>query len=928
MYLMHYGVKRRSGRYEWGSGENPYQHEPWFHNMVKKLKASGMSEKEIANSFKVPMTVKELRAHVSISRNEKRASDIAQAVRLKEKGYSLMAIAERLNLSGESQVRSLLKAYDNRSENIFEATTTVLKDAIDKQHYIDVGSGVELYLGVSRTHLDAALIDLKDGDGYHLYKFKQEQLGTGKETERKVLAAPDVTLSEVLKNKEKIGVVGVFSEDGGETYTPIVKPRNVDSKRIQVRYAEEGGKEKDGVIELRRGVDDISLGNAKYAQVRIAVDGTHYLKGMAMYSDDMPDGVDIIFNTNKKLGTPTMLDDPKAKQVFKPMQQGDEENPFGATIKGEKDLIRAQRYYTDKDGNRQLSALNVVNEEGDWGNWSKNIASQMLSKQSPTLAKKQLDLAYKSKADEFEEIMSLTQPVVRQKLLAAFADECDSAAVDLKAAPFQRQGTFAILPIPSMKSTEIYAPKYEDGEEVVLIRYPHAGIFEIPRLTVNNKNRDAKSVMGNAEDAVGINAKVAEQLSGADFDGDTVLVIPTKTAKIKTAPAQKDLIDFDPKASYPAYEGMHRMTKSEKGIEMGKISNLITDMTVGGAPLEDIVKAVKHSMVVIDAEKHNLNYKQSEIDHDIAALKTEWQGGANRGASTLISKASSTEYVNTRRVKIDLNTGKKVYEYTNYTNKIGEYFVDPRTNKRVYTGKMSEAERDALLEQVRSETGKKVKLVPAHEKLKTTKSTKMYEHEDAFELSSGTAIEAVYAQHANRLKDLANQARKESVNTHYTYSPSANKTYAKEVESLDAKLNMALMNAPLERKAQAIADAKVKLKRDANPEMDADHVKKEKAIALTKARNQVGAHKSLVNITDKEWEAIQAGAVTKTTLSKIMANSDLDRIKELATPRPVVTLPANTIARARQMLKAGHTQAEVANALGISTSTLSKVLNP
>ena len=132
------------------------------------------------------------------------------------------------------------------------------------------------------------------------------------------------------------------------------------SDRILVKFKEDGGADRDGLIQLRRGVDDISLGNAKYAQVRIAVDGTHYLKGMATYSDDIPKGYDIVFNSNKsqskgKLG------------AMKEMDLENPENPFGASIKSFDDqLVRAQRHYIDKNGVEQQSALNIVNEEGDW----------------------------------------------------------------------------------------------------------------------------------------------------------------------------------------------------------------------------------------------------------------------------------------------------------------------------------------------------------------------------------------------------------------------------------------------------------------------------------------------------------------------------------------------------------------------------------
>ena len=52
---------------------------------------------------------------------------------------------------------------------------------------------------------------------------------------------------------------------------------------------------------------------------------------------------------------------------------------------------------------------------------------------------------------------------------------------------------------------------------------------------------------------------------------------------------------------------------------MGKISNLITDMTLLGASEDKLARAVRHSMVVIDDEKHHLDYKQSEKDNNIAA---------------------------------------------------------------------------------------------------------------------------------------------------------------------------------------------------------------------------------------------------------------------------------------------------------------------
>ena len=645
-YLMHYGTPRHSGRYPYGSGKDPYQSSRGFVGYSNQLKKDGFTEKQIADHF--GMTVKQYRARYSNARNEVYADNVSQAQRLKDKGYSNVAIAERMGTT-ESSVRNWLKPGAEDRANKATNTSKILKDAVASKKYIDVGGGVENQLGVSRNTLDNAISMLEE-QGYTKHYIQTEQMGTGKKTSIMVLAAPGTTYSEVSKNRSEIEFPGYHSTDKGNSYDSIKNPVSISSKRIKINYKEDGGIDKDGVIELRRGVDDISLGNARYAQVRIAVDGTHYLKGMAMYSDNMPDGVDILFNTNKSKGTPMLGE--KDNSVLKPMKK-DKDNPFGATIKGEDKLQMAQRYYIDKDGKRKQSAINIVNEEGDWNVWKKSLSSQMLSKQSPILAKKQLKLAYDLKQEEFDEIISLKNPVIKQQLLNKFADGCDSAAVHLKAACLPRQASKVILPFPNMKENEIYAPSFRNGEQVALIRYPHAGTFEIPTLTVNNKNKTANSLIKNAKDAVGIHPRVAERLSGADFDGDTVLVIPTKGVKLKTSDPLPGLKNFDPKTSYPAYPGMIRTGEKGSGFnkqrQMGDVSNLITDMTIRGATSSELARAVRHSMVVIDAEKHNLNYKQSAIDNDIAGLKKKYQGRENAGASTLISKASGDKRVPVRK---------------------------------------------------------------------------------------------------------------------------------------------------------------------------------------------------------------------------------------------------------------------------------------
>ena len=874
--LYHYGIKRRSGRYPWGSGAKKSRNASDFLSTVDVLEKDGFNEKQIAEYF--GLQTKQLRAYKSNAHNEVRAAKAAMALRLKDKGYSNSEIGRRMGIN-ESSVRSLLDPAISMRKNASTNTAEMLEKEIASKKYIDVGGGVENQIGVSRNTLDNAVEQLR-AKGYTYHYLKVEQLGTGKFTSIKVLAAPDVTYKEVKDNQSKVTSPGFYSEDLGQTVVGIKPPSSISSKRILVNYGDQGGSDKDGVIELRRGVKDLDLGAARYAQVRVAVDGTHYLKGMAMYSDDIPKGYDVIFNTNKNSSTPKM-------DVFKKMKD-DPENPFGATIR--------QKTYIGKDGKEHLSALNIVNEEGDWNTWKKTLSSQMLSKQSTALAKKQLKLAYDIKKEEFDEICSLKNPVIKKTLLDKFADNCDSSAVHLKAAGLPRQASKVILPFPEMKDTEIYAPSYRNGEKVVLIRYPHGGTFEIPELIVNNKsNKKAKGLIGNAQDAVGINPRVAERLSGADFDGDTVLVIPVGKVKIKTSAPLKGLKNFDPKVAYPGYPGMPKPGEKGSGFDkqgkMGDISNLITDMTIKGAPADDIAAAVRHSMVVIDAEKHNLNWRQSYLDNGIANLKAKYQGASNAGASTLISRAKGDKRVPKRK---------------------DGYKVDPETGRKIFTETGETYEKN----------GKQV--------VRLQKSSKMYETEDAYSLSSGTAMENTYADHANKLKALANSARKTSLTTKpIPYSPEAKAKHRQEVDSLNAKLNIALKNRPLERKAQLLANERVKLVRQNNPDMDKDDIKKLKNQALTQARLQTGASKKarLVDITDREWEAIQSGAISTNKLSQIIQNSDLDILKQRSMPRESRGISDAKRARAKMLESNGYTLAEIADSLGVSTSTISKVLN-
>ncbi|MBQ8134800.1 MAG: helix-turn-helix domain-containing protein [Clostridia bacterium] len=895
--LMHYGMPRRSGRYPWGSGENPYQHSGDFLSRIVELQKQGLSETEIAKSM--GLTTTQLRIQRSLAKDERRALDVATAKSLREKGYSLNEIAKKMGFKNDSSVRSLLNEGSETRMNQAKKTAEFLKKQIEEKGMIDVGTGVERELGISKEKLNQALYIL-EMEGYPVYGAGVPQVtNPGKQTNIKVLCPPGTEHKDIY-NYENIHTINDYiSYDGGETFRKAFEyPESMDSKRMKVRYAEEGGIDKDGVIEIRRGVEDLSLGKSHYAQVRILVDGTHYIKGMAVYSDDMPDGVDVIFNTNKTQGTPL-------QKVLKPIHD-DPDNPFGSLIKEH----GGQSYYDDPDGRfvdevtgkrQSLSLINKRAEEGDWGEWSDHLPSQFLSKQSKTLIKKQLDLAAADKVAEFDEICSLTNPTVKKVLLKSFSDDCDAAAVHLQAAALPRQKYQVILPLTTIKDTEVYAPNYRDGEQVALVRYPHGGTFEIPILTVNNKNAEGKRVLGiNPLDAVGISSKVASRLSGADFDGDTVMVIPTgERIKITSTRQLEGLVGFDPKLEYGGKpEGTFKKMKNTQ-TEMGKISNLITDMTLRGATRDELERAVRHSMVVIDAEKHGLDYKQSEIDNGISSLKKKYQGSYDKngkyheGASTLISRAKSETSVLKRRGSpiIDKATGEQSYK------EVHEEYFDKKTGKT---------------------------------KIRTQKSTKMAETKDAYTLVSDadTPQERAYAEYANKMKSLANQARKEMVNTgKIPYSSSAKATYQKEVDSLKASLNVALKNAPRERQAQAMANAEVAAKKKANPDMKPAEIKKAGQQALTKARNVVGAKRTTIQISDREWEAIQSGAISENVLTQILNHVDIDDLRQRATPRQTSTLSQAKINKIASMKASGYSTSEIADAVGVSTSTVSKYLS-
>lgn len=934
--LMHYGMPRRSGRYPWGSGEEPYQHSRDFLGRVEEMRKANFTytdengkkwtgDNAIAKSLGYNTT--DFRTVYSIAKDERRADQVATAKRLKEKeGLSNTEIGKKMGIR-ESSVRSLLNPNSESRMKQARETANFLKKQVDEKKMIDVGKGVERELNISREKLDQALFMLQAEGKYEVYGGRFEQVtNKGQMTTQKVLCVPGTPHSDIYKLDKIHTLDDYITRDDGKTFErKFHYPESMDSKRLMIRYKEDGGIKKDGLVELKPGVADLSLGETNYSQVRIMVDGKKYIKGMAVYGDpkDFPKGVDVIFNTNKSKSVAKL-------DVLKDIKK-DPDNPFGALIKEE----GGQYWYSDKKGNKKLGLINKTREEGEWNKWKDSLPSQFLSKQSISMAKKQLGIAKADKQEEFDKIMELTNPTIKKYYLNKFAQSCDSAAVHMQAAALPGQKYHVILPITSMKDDEVFAPGYNDGQKLALIRYPHGGTFEIPILTVNNKNKEALRMIGkDSIDALGINHKVAERLSGADFDGDTAMAIPThdragKVKIISTNPL-KDLEGFDNKLEYGGEKrigsdgkehyyrnGKEYSIMKKTDTEMGRISNLITDMTLAGADEKELARAVKHSMVVIDAEKHKLDYKASERDNNIAALKRTYQGKTTGGASTIISKAKGEYDVPKRQGTPKINIK-------------GKEWYDPKRPEGSLIYKTAD-DANYTIERINKRTGK----VEIINKTRTQKSTKMAETDDANTLVSQYKhpMELVYADYANAMKNLANKARLEMVNTgKIAYSRNARKIYANEVESLNTKLNKAELNITKERAANRIAAAKVNNKRveaENNGEpLKAKDIRKAGQQALTKAREEVGSiarrDRNIV-ISDKEWEAIQAGAVSETILKRILNNSDPDVLRQRAMPKEKKTVKTATINRIKAM-SGSYTIKQIADKLGLSTSTVAKYL--
>jgi len=1025
-FLMHAGVAHDenppttgSGRYPWGSGNRPHQHSWDLKSRYEKLKALGMTEKEIAAAMGFTKEewdnvnhqmvqgghIAKLRAEKEIAVANVNSDKYEEVMWYYNhidpktgKPYTRAEIARIMGIN-ESSVRSIENTKTAAEDNQLFRAAEQLKKISAEKGIIDVGKGVEHELGISPDRLNTVLEVLKN-EGYTV-----ENVGinyasnTNRQFTIKALCPPGME-GTAWQHRDEIRMCqDIDGIDNVATLMGWQKPVKVDLNRVDILYDENGGSKKDGMIEIRAKLDsqgnpipaceDLSLGNARYGQVRIAVDcgelGTRYIKGMAVYNPNLPEGKDILVNSNKSI-------EDGVKKALKDYNE-DAPNPFGATV--------VQTYIKDKNGNPvidpktgkpKLSAIQFVGTptdddhdmhvEGSWGDWSRNLPAQFLAKQNLPLVQQQLKLKTLETEAEYKDILSMTNTTVKKKMLIDYADACDAAAVDLKAAPLPGQGVHVILQSNSLKDNEVFAPNYANGTTVALVRFPHTGPFEIPVCTVNNSDKESRNQIGkNAKDAICVSNATANKLSGADFDGDTCIVIPMtrknsqggfdKVVNIKSMESLPGLKDFNPTAEYGEKKfpdtKYHKMTAKEKGIEMGVVSNMITDMYAKGCEDYDhLERAVKYSMVVIDAEKHKLNYKQAYKDYNIQELKDIYQKkpDGSYGASSLLSQAKSPYKIDARseRYLINPETGEKQYLAPKKTEKNervrvkveapSEYrWIDEngRAHKSKYmkdaNGKDIYATYDGEIKQDKTgnyyydkgsgkdiwkNTGNKVKIQQEIPKMEYVK--------DARQLlsSNPNAIEKTYADYANHMKALANTARKEYYRLQNDpkekeknkIDPKAKKIFAEEVESLNRKLEKAEKNAPRERQAQLMANSRINAALAADNEGKYDSAEERKKLrgqCLKQARIDVGASKDRVTFTDKEWEAVQNHAIGETKLNKLLQNANSEEYKARALPREsrISDAKKNVV---KAYYQAGYTYEQIAAMTGVSQSSISGIV--
>lgn len=880
---------------QWGTKEHPYDTANAFLEALAQFKAGGGTDKEFGDYL--GLSSSNFRDMKSAAKNDVLSENIKSLNDMINRGNSLRSAAAALGVP-EATARGWLSTKSNKGGSQIDSITSELRNMLADGKYVDIGEGSEYILGVSTEKLRAAVKKLET-EGYHVINYYQRQMTSINKTQMKVLVPADVESVDVRKDKSKISPPLFYMDSSTGKAEKFERPRSISSNRVQVLAADDPhplggvGIDRDGLIEVRRGVPELSLGKANYAQVRILVDGNKYLKGMCVYAPEgsLPDGIDVRFNSNK----------PTAEKGYKEAKSNPN-NPFGANIKEDDELMLAQRHYIDKDGNRQLSCLNIVSEEGTWFEWSKSLASQVLSKQRIDVIKRQLDSSLNANYRSYLKIMEIENEDIRAKMLDDLAGKIDQNAVALKGAAFNRQAAHVIIPNPDLKPGEIYAPNYRDGESCVLIRFPHGGLFEIPAVKVNNKSKSSKELIGNSIDAICMNPVDAKTLSGADFDGDTVQVIPNNDGAMIRMEAQKDLQDFDPGIyKLGNYPNEKPLKNKERGYQyMGSITNLITDMSMMGADVKDLVAATKFSMVAIDAWKHGYAVKPAWKELGIDDLIKKYRHG-KRGASTIISRTKSPVYVPEQRLVTnkyevpkdrlkDWEAGKPVYIPTGrkkFDKKTGEYVVAQMTVDK------------GSVQDPRNLVGH---LSPK---------------------------EDVYADFAYNMHELANSCRKEArMAAAYQKDVNATNKYADAVESIKAKVISRKRKSPYERLAQLIAEADLQVKISDAPELtdNPKELKKAAAASLERARKKIQLTDVDITLTDEEWEALFSNALTSDMFNYVLRHCDPIELSKRALHESDPVMSENMVKRINEMSKNGYSRLEIAEHTGFTLKQLKEVI--
>jgi len=839
-YLIHYGTKRHSGRYPWGSGGN----ESGTTKQIQELLNKGYSYKDIAN--KLGTTASEIKSYISYSKTQETNHMIHQIAAKKQHGYSNVEIAKQLGVS-----EGLVRYYSNKqisekkaaSNERVDKVSKSLESILDKHIGVDVGTGVNVNLNLTNSEMNKVIVGLKD-KGY-----KVEMINVPDPTNRAITVLHQILTKESVTGRDlhqSINDIVSVNVKANKVSTGT-KPISISKTRVAIKH----DPSKDGMIYIRPGVKDIFIPVGKtYCQARILVGENKYLKGMAVYSDDIPKGKDVQFFHSKATDSKALKDIEKGINIF------------GSNV-----------YQYEKNGVQ--SAINVVGSkpgagvEGYWDGWNsaRNLSTQFLAKQPPKAITERIRATKLDLAKELKDINSISNPTIKSWALENFSLALDKKAASMDVSAFPRQSNKVIFGI-DIKDNEVYAPTYNSGETIALVRYPHAGTFEIPVLKVNNNNPSGRKILGNAIDAIGISAKSAAQLSGADYDGDTVIAIPAKYVKA-TAPV-KSLIDFDPRKAYPNGPTTPRITEKQKQEKMGEITNLISDATIRGASVSELTRLVKHSMVVIDSYKHNLDYKQSEIDNDIASLKKKY-----RQTASIISDAKSPAYVNR-----ELDTSAKGRSYSLPIDSKGNIVYKESTTKR-YKSKVD-----------------KISLIDNPEKHYT----------------SSNGVESSYASYSEHLKNMARSARLQSakVSKAYSVNEAAAKEYKNEIASISYKLGQ------FER--SKAAERQVNRKTLAKSAKSDDTTKAEQIRA--NYRKQYGV--APLQLTKREAEALAKGALPKSTVVKALkAFKGLNYSSFTKSTQATTKLQASNVKRYKNL---GYNYSEIANILGISVDRVKQYL--